>query len=238
MLLYGYGSYGITIDPEFGSNRLSLLDRGIIFAIAHIRGGGHLGRPWYEAGKFLNKKNTFEDFIACAQHLITEKYTDSEKLVIAGGSAGGLLIGAVLNMQPELFYGAVAHVPFVDVANTMLDESLPLTVGEYEEWGNPQDKTYFDYIYSYSPYDHVEVKEYPHLLVTGGLTDPRVQYWEPAKWVAKLRALKSGHNRLLLKMNMDAGHQGASGRYEYLKEIAFEYAFILDILGIPEAPEN
>lgn len=230
LLLYGYGSYGVTVDPAFNSNRLSLLDRGFAFAIAHIRGGGELGRSWYEHGKLLHKKNTFTDFIACAEHLITEKYTSKDKLVIYGGSAGGLLMGAVCNMRPELFKVAIAKVPFVDVLNTMLDASIPLTATEYEEWGDPHDKTYYDYIKSYSPYDNVERKDYPNLLITAGLNDPRVQYWEPAKWTAKLRAHKTDNRLLLLKTNMGAGHGGASGRYDYLKEIAFEYAFVLDIL--------
>jgi len=230
--LYGYGSYGINIEPEFRSTRLSLLDRGFIFAIAHIRGGEDMGRKWYEDGKFLKKKNTFTDFIACADHVIAEKYTSSENLVISGGSAGGLLMGAVINMRPELFKAAVANVPFVDVLNTMLDPTLPLTIGEYDEWGNPEEKIYFDYIRSYSPYDNVREVEYPELLVTAGLHDPRVSYWEPAKWVAKMRCLKKGENRLLLKTNMGAGHSGASGRYNYLKELALEYAFVLDALGV------
>lgn len=232
LLLYGYGSYGISIDPTFSSNRLSLLDRGFIFAIAHIRGGGDLGRPWYLDGKFLKKKNTFKDFIACAEGLISKGYSNPGQLVISGGSAGGLLIGAVVNERPELFQGAILHVPFVDVVNTMLDPTLPLTVPEYEEWGNPEDKTYFDLMRSYSPYDNIKPQVYPHMLVTGGLNDPRVQYWEPAKWTAKLRELKKGENLLLLKMHMGAGHAGASGRYDYLKEIALDYAFLCFILGI------
>ncbi|MSR78009.1 MAG: S9 family peptidase [Candidatus Omnitrophica bacterium] len=234
LFLYGYGSYGISIDPEFSSVRLSLLDRGFIFAIAHIRGGGDLGRPWYEDGKFLKKKNTFQDFIACAEHLIRESYTQSKKMVIYGGSAGGLLIGNVLNERPELFFAAIAKVPFVDIVNTMLDKSLPLTVGEYEEWGNPENKTFFDYMLSYSPYDHVKIQDYPHLLITTGLNDPRVQYWEPAKWTAKLRTLKTDSNLLLLKIEMGSGHGGPSGRYEHLKEIAFDYAFVLNRFGMTE----
>jgi oligopeptidase B len=229
LFLYGYGSYGISSDPSFGTNRISLLDRGFIYAIAHIRGGEEMGRYWYEQGKLLNKKNTFTDFIACAEHLIAEKYTSSDKLSIYGGSAGGLLLGAVTNMRPDLFKVVVAEVPFVDVINTMLDDSLPLTVTEYEEWGNPNDKQYYDYMKSYSPYDNVTAKNYPNILITTSLFDPRVQYWEPAKWVAKLRALKTGKNMLLLKINMKAGHGGASGRYDYLKEIAFMYAFILKV---------
>lgn len=231
LYLYGYGSYGASMEPNFNSNRLSLLDRGFVYAIAHIRGGGEMGRYWYDQGKLLNKMNTFTDFIACAEHLIAGKYTSPEKLAIGGGSAGGLLMGAVTNLRPDLFKAVVAKVPFVDVINTMLDASIPLTVIEYEEWGNPNEKEYFDYIKTYSPYDNVEAKAYPNLLITAGLNDPRVQYWEPAKWTAKLRALKTDHNRLLLKTNMGAGHGGASGRYNRLKDIAFEYAFVLDVLG-------
>ncbi len=233
-VLYGYGSYGFSIDPSFQSNRLSFLDRGVIFAIAHIRGGQEMGRYWYDNGKFLQKKNTFTDFIACARHLIAKEYTSPLRLAIIGGSAGGLLIGAVINMAPELFHSALAAVPFVDVVTTMLDESIPLTVGEFEEWGNPQDKTYYDYMLSYSPYDNVAAQEYPHLLITSGLNDPRVQYWEPTKWTAKLREVKIGNQRLVLKTNMGAGHGGASGRYDYLRERAFEYAFLLDTLGSHE----
>ncbi|MGH8005069.1 MAG: prolyl oligopeptidase family serine peptidase, partial [Limisphaerales bacterium] len=224
--LYGYGSYGISMDPNFNSNRLSLLDRGFVFAIAHIRGGGEMGRLWYENGKLLNKKKTFTDFIACAEHLIKEKYTSKDRLAISGGSAGGLLMGAVTNMRPDLFRAVVAKVPFVDVMNTMLDPTIPLTVTEYEEWGNPNKKEFYDYMMSYSPYDNVVAGEYPNILITAGLNDPRVAYWEPAKWTARLRAMKKGNGRLLLKMNMGTGHGGASGRYDYLKEIAFEYAFV------------
>jgi len=234
LFLYGYGSYGYSIDPNFSSNRLSLLDRGFVYAIAHIRGGEVMGRKWYDDGKLLHKRNTFTDFIACAEHLIAEKYTDPQKLVIQGGSAGGLLMGAVLNMRPDLFQAAIAAVPFVDVVNTMLDASIPLTVTEYEEWGNPNEPEFYNYIKSYSPYDNVEAKDYPHLLVTAGLNDPRVQYWEPAKWTAKLRAHKTDSNRLLLKTKMSAGHGGPSGRYERLREKAFEYAFLFDVLGIEE----
>lgn len=232
LYLYGYGAYGITMDPWFTSNRLSLLDRGFIFALAHVRGGSAMGRGWYEDGKLLHKKNTFNDFIDVAEGLIEQKYTSADRLVISGGSAGGLLVGAVVNMRPELFKIAVADVPFVDLMNTMSDESLPLTVIEWEEWGNPYDKEFCDYMLSYSPYDNVRAQAYPHLFITAGLNDPRVSYWEPAKWTAKLRALKTDHHRLLLKTNMGAGHGGASGRYDYLKEIALEYAFIFDILGI------
>jgi oligopeptidase B len=227
LLLYGYGAYGIPMDPEFHSDRLSLLDRGFAFAIAHVRGGEDLGKAWHDAGRLLNKKNSFTDFIACAEHLVANGYTSPSRLMIEGGSAGGLLMGAVLNMRPELFAAAVAKVPFVDVVNSMLDESLPLTVAEYEEWGNPREKKFFDYIRAYAPYENVGPKRYPHLLVTAGLNDPRVQYWEPAKWVAKLRAAKTDHNVLLLKTNMGAGHFGKSGRYEKWKEIALEYAFLL-----------
>ncbi len=230
--LYGYGSYGASMDPYFSSRRLTLLDRGFIYAIAHIRGGGEMGRYWYEEGKFLNKKNTFTDFIACAEHLVNKGYTNSEKMVTSGGSAGGLLMGAVLNMRPDLFKAAIAGVPFVDVLTTMLDSTIPLTVTEFEEWGNPAEEEYYWYMKSYSPYDNVEEKAYPNILITAGLNDPRVQYWEPAKWTAKLRYLKTDNNLLLLKTNMGAGHGGASGRYDYLKEKAFEYAFIFNILGI------
>ncbi len=228
-LLYAYGSYGYSIDATFSSNRLSLLDRGFIFAIAHIRGGEDLGRSWYESGKLLKKKNTFYDFIDCGKHIIKENYTSKSKLYAAGGSAGGLLVGAVINMEPSLFNGVIAHVPFVDVVTTMLDESIPLTTGEYDEWGNPNDEEYYHYMLSYSPYDNIENKEYPNLLITTGLHDSQVQYWEPAKWVAKLRAHKTDNNLLLLKTNMSAGHGGASGRFEYLKEIALDYAFLFKL---------
>ncbi|MEZ4458254.1 MAG: S9 family peptidase [bacterium] len=233
LYLTGYGAYGISYDPYFSSSRVSLLDRGVVFAIAHIRGGSDMGRAWYEDGKLLKKKNTFNDFIACAEALQELQLTTRDKLAISGGSAGGLLIGAVINSRPELFKVAVADVPFVDVLNTMSDPSLPLTVIEWEEWGNPADKDYFDYIRSYSPYDNVASQRYPSLLVTAGLNDPRVQYWEPAKWVAKLRATADGANPILLKTNMGAGHGGASGRYGYLRETAFEYAFVLDQLNGP-----
>jgi oligopeptidase B len=232
LFLYGYGAYGISSEPYFSSNRLSLLDRGFIFAIAHVRGGGEMGRYWYEQGKLLNKKNTFTDFIACAEHLVAEKYTSSDKLVINGGSAGGLLMGAVTNMRQDLFKIVIANVPFVDLINTMLDPSLPLTVIEYEEWGNPHEKEYYEYMRSYSPYDKVQAKAYPNMLITTSLNDPRVSYWEPSKWTAKLRALKTDHNLLLLKINMGAGHGGSSGRYDYLKDIALEYAFVFKVLGI------
>jgi oligopeptidase B len=234
LFLYGYGAYGASSEPRFSSNHLSLLDRGFVYAIAHVRGGGEMGRYWYEDGKLLHKKNTFTDFIACAEHLIAEKYTSSDKLVINGGSAGGLLIGAVNNMRPDLFKIVVAQVPFVDALNTMLDPSLPLTVIEYEEWGNPNNKEYYDYMKSYSPYDNVEAKNYPNMLITAGLNDPRVSYWEPTKWAAKLRAKKTDQNRLLLKTKMESGHFGATGRYDYLRDVAFEYAFIFDVLGIKQ----
>ena len=204
----------------------------MIFAIAHIRGGGEMGRPWYENGKLLRKRNTFTDFIACAEHLIAQRYTNPQHLAIMGGSAGGLLMGAVTNMRPDLFKAVVAKVPFVDVVNTMLDDSIPLTVIEYEEWGNPHEKTFYDYMMTYSPYDNVKAQDYPNLLITAGLNDPRVQYWEPAKWTARLRALKTDDNTLLLKTNMGAGHGGASGRYDKLRETAFDYAFLLDTVGV------
>lgn len=232
LLLTGYGSYGASYPASFSSTRLTLLDRGVVFAIAHIRGGEEMGRKWYENGKFLHKKNTFTDFIACAEYLINEGWTASKHLAITGGSAGGLLMGAVINMRPELFQVVVADVPFVDVVTTILDTSLPLSAMEWEEWGNPNDPIYYDYMKSYSPYDNVEAKAYPHLLITAGLNDSRVKYWEPAKWTAKLREMKTDNNILLLKTNMDAGHSGASGRYESLKELAFEYAFILERLSL------
>jgi len=231
VLLYGYGSYGLTIDAGFSSYRLSLLERGVVFAIAHIRGGGYLGRQWYEDAKFLNKTRTFTDFVSAAEHLIAEGWTSPEHLAIQGGSAGGLLIGAVINMRPELFTAAVAQVPFVDVVTTMLDESLPLTAGEWEEWGDPRERAYFDYMCTYSPYDNVVDQAYPDLLVTSGLNDPRVQYWEPTKWVAKLRSTVSHDGEILLKTHMGAGHQGKSGRYGYIEDRAFTTAFVLDKLG-------
>jgi oligopeptidase B len=232
LLLYGYGSYGIPMPVNFNSNRLSLLDRGVIFAIAHIRGGGELGKPWHDAGRMHLKVNTFNDFIASAEHLIAERYTTSAKLTIEGGSAGGLLMGAVSNLRPELFHTVISHVPFVDVLNTMLDASLPLTVGEYEEWGNPQVAEDYFYIKSYCPYTNLASKPYPAMLIKTGLNDSQVMYWEPAKYVAKLRALKTDSNPLLFKINMGAGHGGASGRYDYLREIALDYAFLLRQLGI------
>ena len=232
LLLYAYGSYGYSMDPYFSSVRLSLLDRGFVYAIAHIRGGEDLGREWYEDGKMLHKKNTFTDFIDCGKYLIDHKYAAKDKLFAMGGSAGGLLMGAVANMAPELWKGMVAQVPFVDVVTTMLDESIPLTTGEYDEWGNPNEKKYYDYMLSYSPYDNVEKKAYPNMLVTTGLHDSQVQYWEPAKWVARLRDLKTDNNTILMYCNMDTGHGGASGRFERYKEVAMEYAFIFDLIGV------
>jgi oligopeptidase B len=233
-LLYGYGSYGFSMDAAFASPRLSLVDRGFVFAIAHIRGGQELGRHWYEDGKLLKKKNTFTDFIACAECLISSRFTCPEKLFAMGRSAGGLLMGAISNMRPDLFRGIVAEVPFVDVVTTMLDASIPLTTGEYDEWGDPNQKEFYDYMLSYSPYDNVERKAYPAMLITGGLHDSQVQYWEPAKWAAKLRELKTDGNRLLLKTNMDAGHGGATGRFRRHRETAFSYLFLLDLLEIRE----
>jgi oligopeptidase B len=232
-LLTGYGAYGIANDPSFSSERLSLLDRGFVFAMAHIRGGGDLGKTWHDAGRMLNKRNTFTDFIACAEHLIAQKYTGPDKLAIMGGSAGGLLMGAVTNLRPDLFRAVIAKVPFVDVLNTMMDASLPLTAGEFEEWGNPEDAKFYQYMRSYSPYDNVERQNFPNMLVTAGLNDPRVSYWEPAKWVARLRAFKKDNHLLLLKTNMGAGHFGASGRYDRYRETALDYAFLFHALGLP-----
>lgn len=232
LLLGGYGSYGISRDPVFSSARLSLLDRGFVYAIGHIRGGEELGRQWYDDGKLFNKKNTFTDFIACGEHLAAEKYADPKRLYAQGGSAGGLLMGAVINLRPDLFHGALASVPFVDVVTTMLDESIPLTTFEYDEWGDPRKKEYYDYILSYSPYDNVKAQDYPNLLVMTGLHDSQVQYWEPSKWVAKLRVTKTDDHVLLFKTEMGAGHAGPSGRYEQYKEIAFQYAFLLDLAGL------
>ena len=232
LVLYGYGSYGSSVDAYFSVARLSLLNRGFIWAIAHIRGGEEMGRQWYDDGKMLNKKNTFLDFIACAEYLINNGYTSPQKMFAMGGSAGGLLMGAVTNMRPDLWKGVIAQVPFVDVVTTMLDESIPLTTGEYDEWGNPNEKKYYDYMLSYSPYDNVEAKDYPAMLITTGLHDSQVQYWEPAKWAAKLRALKTDKNPLYLKTEMDYGHGGASGRFEGFKEVVLEYAFMLDELGM------
>lgn len=226
-LLYGYGSYGVSMPDRFSSNILSLLNRGFCYALAHIRGGGENGELWHDNAKMLCKINTFTDFISCAEYLVDNSFTTPNKLIIEGGSAGGLLMGAVTNMRPDLFKAVVAHVPFVDVVNTMLDPTLPLTVTEYEEWGNPNDKEYFDYMMSYSPYNNVEEKNYPNILAIGGLSDPRVSYWEPAKWVALLREKKTDNNIVMLKTNMDSGHFGTTGRFNYLKEIAFDYSFML-----------
>jgi oligopeptidase B len=235
LLLYGYGSYGDPTDVWFSSNRLSLLDRGVIVAIAHVRGGGEFGKRWYDAGRMLNKRNTFTDFIACAEFLDAHHYTDTQHTVIEGASAGGLLIGAVLNMQPRLFKAALEEVPFVDVINTMLDESLPLTVGEFEEWGNPKVKEQYDYIKTYSPYDNIRRQAYPAILVESSLNDSQVMYWEPSKYVAKLRAIKTDSNPLVFQVNLEpSGHSGKSGRYDALHDVAFEYAFMLWELGIKE----
>ena len=232
LLLYGYGSYGNTIDPYFSISRLSLLDRGFVFAIAHVRGSEYMGRKWYDEGKLLKKTNTFKDFINCTKHLISEGYTNTNQTYAYGGSAGGLLMGSVINLEPELYNGVIAAVPFVDVLTTMLDETIPLTTGEYDEWGNPNNEEFYNYILSYSPYDNVKKMKYPNLLVTTGLYDSQVQYWEPAKWVAKLRELKVGENLLLLKTNMDSGHGGASGRFDALKEVAREYVFLFSLENI------
>ena len=232
LLQYAYGSYGSSMDPYFSSTRLSLMDRGFIYVIAHIRGGEDLGREWYENGKLLKKKNTFTDFIDCSKYLIAEKYTSAEHLYAEGGSAGGLLMGAIVNMAPELYNGVIAQVPFVDVITTMLDDTIPLTTGEYDEWGNPNEKKYYDYMLSYSPYDQVKAQGYPNIYVSTGLHDSQVQYFEPAKWVAKLRVLKTNNKQLFLDTNMDAGHGGASGRFEALKELAKEFAFLFDLEAI------
>jgi oligopeptidase B len=232
LLLTAYGSYGAPSDAEFRSMRVSLLDRGVVFAVGHIRGGGDLGKKWHDQGRMLNKKNTFTDFIACAESLIADKYTSRDRLVIEGGSAGGLLMGAVTNMRPDLFHAVVTHVPFVDVINSMLDESLPLTVGEFEEWGNPKIKEQYDYMKSYSPYDNLAAKDYPAMLVKTSFDDSQVMYWEPAKYVARLRTLKTDKNPLIFKINMAGGHGGSSGRYDRLKETAFDYAFMLTEMGI------
>jgi oligopeptidase B len=234
LLQYGYGSYGATIDPYFSISRLSLLERGFVFAIAHVRGGEYLGREWYEDGKMFSKRNTFTDFIACSKFLIDEKYTTADHLYASGGSAGGLLMGAIMNMAPELYAGIISAVPFVDVVTTMLDDTIPLTTGEYDEWGNPNLKESYEYMLSYSPYDQVKAQEYPNLLVTTGYHDSQVQYWEPAKWVAKLRELKTDSRQILFKTDMDSGHSGASGRYDALKEVAIDFAFLLDLEGITD----
>jgi len=228
LLLYGYGAYGVCIEPHFVANRLSLLDRGVIFAMAHVRGGGALGRAWYEKGKLLYKRNSFTDFIACADHLVARHYTRAGRIICYGGSAGGMLIGTAVNMRPELWRAAVLVVPFVDVLNTMLDDTLPLTVIEYDEWGNPAEKKYYEYILSYSPYDNIEPKPYPSMLVLGGFHDRRVQYWEPAKWVARIREHTTEDNVVILRTRMTEGHKGASGRYDYLKDVALEYAWMLE----------
>ena len=232
LYVYGYGSYGYSLPLGFSSNRLSLLDRGVVMAYAHVRGGGDLGEPWHDAGKMLLKRNTFTDFIAAVEHLTASGYGDPARVAIEGGSAGGLLMGAVANLRPELFRAVLSHVPFVDVMNTMLDATLPLTVPEYEEWGNPNEPEYFLYMLSYSPYDNLKAANYPAMLVKTSLHDSQVMYWEPAKYVAKLRTLKTDNNSLLLVTNMQAGHGGSSGRYDYLKEIAFDYAFLLQELGL------
>jgi oligopeptidase B len=233
-LLYAYGSYGYSMDAGFSSTRLSLLDRGFVYAIAHIRGGQEMGRDWYEDGKMFNKKNTFTDFVDCGQAMVDLGYTSPKHLYAMGGSAGGLLMGAVVNMAPALFNGVIAAVPFVDVINTMLDESIPLTTGEFDEWGNPKNKDSFDYMMSYSPYDNVTAQDYPHMLVTTGYWDSQVQYWEPAKWMAKLRDTKTGENLLVMDCNMETGHGGASGRFKRLRETAMEYAFFMMLEGIEE----
>ncbi len=235
LLLYGYGSYGSSRDPLFSSARISLLDRGFVYALAHVRGGQELGRSWYEDGKLFKKENTFTDFIACGEHLVESGWADPERLYAEGGSAGGLLVGAVINLRPDLFKGVIAKVPFVDVVTTMLDDSLPLTTAEYDEWGDPRNKDYYDYIRSYSPYENLEAKGYPHLLVTTGFHDSQVQYWEPAKWVARLRTIKTDDNRLLLKTDLGAGHGGPTGRYDRYREAAFDYAFLLDLAGLAES---
>jgi oligopeptidase B len=231
LLLYAYGSYGSSTDPWFNTEVISLLDRGFVYAIAHVRGGQEFGRRWYEGGKLLNKKNTFTDFVDCARYLVEKGYTQPGRVFAKGGSAGGLLMGAVANMAPELFGGVIAEVPFVDVVTTMLDHSIPLTTSEFDEWGNPEDPEFYAYMLSYSPYDNVVAKSYPPMLVTTGLHDSQVQYWEPAKWVAKLRATKIDQNLLLLKTDMESGHGGPSGRYDQYEETAFVYAFILKVLG-------
>lgn len=232
LYLYGYGSYGLTMEASFSVSALSLVDRGFVFAIAHIRGGMEMGWDWYENGKLLQKRNTFNDFIDCAEHLIAHDYTSAGRIAAAGGSAGGMLMGAVVNARPDLFGCVVAHVPFVDVLNTMLDDTLPLTTMEYNEWGNPNEVDYYRYMATYSPYDNVQVQNYPPMFVTGGISDPRVTYWEPAKWVARLRATKTDANPLLMKIHMDSGHAGASGRFERIREVAEEYAFVLHALGV------
>jgi len=233
-MVYAYGSYGSSTDPTFSSTRLSLLDRGFVYAIAHVRGGQEMGRQWYEDGKMFKKKNTFTDFIDCTEHLIAEKYSSVDKMFASGGSAGGLLMGAVVNMRPDLYKGVIAAVPFVDVVSTMMDASIPLTSGEWDEWGNPENVESYMYMLEYSPYDQVKAQDYPNMLVTTGLHDSQVQYWEPAKWVAKLREMKTDNNTLLLRTNMETGHGGASGRFKVYEERSQEFAFILDLAGIKE----
>ena len=235
LLLYAYGSYGYTLEPTFSSQRFSLIDRGVVYAIAHVRGGQEMGRAWYDDGKMAHKMNTFTDFIDCAEQLVRDRFTSTDRLVANGGSAGGLLMGAVLNLRPDLWRAVVADVPFVDVINTMLDDTIPLTAQEWEQWGNPREAEAYAVMRRYSPYDNVEAKAYPPILVTSGINDSRVAFWEPAKWVARLRALKTDSNPLLLKMHLGAGHGGASGRYERLREQAFRYAFILD-QTVPATP--
>ncbi|HNO30883.1 MAG TPA: prolyl oligopeptidase family serine peptidase, partial [Anaerolineales bacterium] len=231
-LMYGYGSYGATIDPYFDANRFSLIDRGFVYAIGHIRGGYDMGRAWYEHGKMKHKRNSFTDFIACAEHLIKEGYAAKDKFAVQGGSAGGLLVTACMTMRPDLFKAVIAKVPFVDVVTTMNDPSIPLTTQEYEQWGNPADQDLFEYMLSYSPYDNLHVADYPNLLITTGVNDPRVAFWEPAKFTAKLREMKTDNNLIIFYVNYDSGHAGASGRYDYIKEIALDYSFLLDRLGI------
>ena len=232
MYLYGYGAYGIAIPPSFNIASVSLVNRGFVFAIAHVRGGDDLGYDWYEAAKFLHKKNTFEDFIAVTEYMINEKYTSAGNIAIYGGSAGGMLVGAVINERPELYRAAILASPFLDVLNVMLDDAIPLTTGEFKEWGNPKDPEYFNYIRSYSPYDNIKAQAYPSIFVTAGISDPRVGYYESAKWVAKLRKMKTDNNILLLKTNMDSGHQGASGRFGSLKEAADDYVFLFKLWGM------
>jgi oligopeptidase B len=234
MLLYAYGSGNLMVEPEFSTSRLSLLDRGVIYAIAYIRGGGELGWAWSEQGRLLAKMNSFTDLIDCAEHLIASGYTSSDRLAIQGGSAGGLLVGAVVTLRPDLFRAVVAEVPFVDVINTQEDATIPLVVTGWEEWGDPRRRDHFEYMLAYSPYDNVAARDYPHMMITGGLNDPRVPFWEPAKWTARLRAAKTSDHLLVLRTNMGAGHGGASGRYDALEERAFEYAFILKSLGVEE----
>jgi oligopeptidase B len=225
--LHAYGSYGVAISASFRTSIFSLVDRGVVFAIAHVRGGDDLGLDWYESAKFLNKKRTFDDFASCTKYLVDEKYTSKGNIIITGGSAGGLVVGNAINNNPEFYKAAIAHVPFVDLISTMLDDTLPLTPGEYKEWGNPKEKEYFEYMKSYSPYDNVKKQHYPPLFVTAGLSDPRVGYWEAAKWVASLRENNIGENKIYLKTNMEFGHSGASGRFDYLKDLADDYIFIL-----------